>query len=336
MQQTLGGAWADSFGEGLSQITIAGHTGWRGGQVADGLALFSSLRAAVFKGWHEQRALNAKNLMDPNLVELIFTDSLNGYSVVVSPGSFNLKRNKSRPLLAQYQINMMVLDNLGAAPIEVADAITESINNPRGRYNAATQSLNANIARYSILQGLVGDVLGTSGTEGRLFLDKSSELLVALQDVAARNQGIFDRDTVPLLSAARLVNQAGRNAFQLVGQDRTVGIDLLAAQQQIAANFNDAYCNLTNGFGVQQIYPDYSALFGSSTCSSTGGGSPPSPLANMNAFEQIFASRNAIVAIDRDALDALLTLGQDPLIRPYARLPIGNLFGTIASGVTLQ
>ena len=28
--RTLGGAWSDNFGEGLSSLTISGHTGWRG------------------------------------------------------------------------------------------------------------------------------------------------------------------------------------------------------------------------------------------------------------------------------------------------------------------
>ena len=44
VQQTLGGAWVDSFGRNLSSITIAGHTGWRGGFLTSGEDLLLDLR----------------------------------------------------------------------------------------------------------------------------------------------------------------------------------------------------------------------------------------------------------------------------------------------------
>ena len=53
--QTLGGAWLDSFGPGIGEITLAGHTGWRGGFLSSGEDAFYKLRNTVFANWHKQR-----------------------------------------------------------------------------------------------------------------------------------------------------------------------------------------------------------------------------------------------------------------------------------------
>src|SRR3546814_6347174 len=112
VQQTLGGAWADNFGPGIPTINISGHTGWRRlvGSIGDGEARFQNLKSTVFDQWHLKRRDAVQAGRDPDLVQLVFSDALDGFTVVVAPMNFTLRRSKSRPLLYQYPIPLTVLD----------------------------------------------------------------------------------------------------------------------------------------------------------------------------------------------------------------------------------
>jgi hypothetical protein len=109
VQQTLGGAWADSFGVGVSTITLSGTNGWRGGLLSSGEELFRQLQTTCFTGWHQARADAIAQGQDPDDIELYFTDSLDDIAVVVAPESFQLRRSKTSPLLMRYQIKLLVL-----------------------------------------------------------------------------------------------------------------------------------------------------------------------------------------------------------------------------------
>lgn len=128
VQQTLGGAWVDGFDRGIITIKIQGHTGWRGftpGSAQDavgnplttglpGELQFAQLRASSFLNWHAERARIVAGGGDPSVVELIFIDTLNGFTDLVAPKSFTLRRSKSRPLLMMYTIEMLVLQDLAS------------------------------------------------------------------------------------------------------------------------------------------------------------------------------------------------------------------------------
>ncbi|MFZ4538522.1 hypothetical protein [Propionivibrio sp.] len=113
--QTFGedGAWADSFGQGVKSISLSGITGWGGprvnGGTDDGYQHFVKLHKTVFTEWHRMRKEVAKAGNDPDKVLLILSDGLDHLNWVVAPQQFVLKRNKSRPLLAQYAITMHML-----------------------------------------------------------------------------------------------------------------------------------------------------------------------------------------------------------------------------------
>lgn len=102
--QTLGGAWADNFGRGIGTVTIAGHTGWGQGGRPNGLGVFLALHDLVYTRWHAARAAAVDAGRDPDSVKLIFADALDEFVWVVAPQVFTLRRNKSRPLLSQYNI----------------------------------------------------------------------------------------------------------------------------------------------------------------------------------------------------------------------------------------
>ena len=69
---------------------------------------------------------------------------------------------------------------------------------------------------------------------------------------------------------------------------------------------------------VREALPDYSALYGASTCSSTAGGAPLSPLRNVNAFE-LLAPVQAASYVTSEGLTALMSAAQsDPVLRPMS------------------
>lgn len=106
---TFGGAWIDSFGPGIATITIAGHTGWRGGSDGDWLARFERLHKEVFAGWHDK----TKGAADLTPLAYDFVDGLDERVAKVVPQSFTLRRSRSRPLLVQYNIQLLVIEDLG-------------------------------------------------------------------------------------------------------------------------------------------------------------------------------------------------------------------------------
>lgn len=134
--QTLGGAWVDDFGEGIVDITLSGHTGWRANEAplkngvtqSDGMDKAMTLRALFSETFHQLRLTAANSGIDPDdAVKLYFVDALNKTHWQIYPVSFQLRRNKSRPLLYQYQLRMIGLDNLLA---NVSFRINTPLNTP--------------------------------------------------------------------------------------------------------------------------------------------------------------------------------------------------------------
>ena len=145
VQQTLGGAWVDTFGEGIATINISGHTGWRGSVEATGAKTwetrFIALNEIVFKKYHAG-VVSAK---DPEKVVLEFVDVLDKRAVRVVPGNFILKRNKSRPLLMQYNISLTVVALSSQSVAPTAPPITNILWTILGTV-AKVAGIAANIA----------------------------------------------------------------------------------------------------------------------------------------------------------------------------------------------
>lgn len=335
-QQTLGGAWVDDFGPGISTITLNGHTGWRGNASEDGAALFQRLYDTVFVQWHAKRRQAVLDGRDPNEVELIFADALDNFAVVVAPSGFQLKRHKSRPLLSLFNVNLSVMADVGNGEtyFDLLDQITDAIQNPAGRYANARDSLGANRARQMDLARRVEGLLGRSmGQAARGFLEMSAGLLNKVQSVADDAAGAFDAVSAPLLYTATSVQQAGRNAFQMIAGPLGATEHVRLGIMEIASNFNDAYCKLRNGFNLLQRFPDFSDLFGASTCSSTGGGRPISPYADSNPFLAIYEAKTPPVTVTQSAQSAISMLHADPLSSTMSPREIKDRLADIKAGV---
>ena len=130
--QTLGGAWVDDFGEGLVDIALSGHTGWRANDtplptapsMLDGMEKVIELRRLFFEEFHQQRMAAAQSGIDPDdAVQMMFADALNMALYRVYPVSLQIRKHKSRPLLYQYQLRMLGLEKMNAA----ADTISRVI-----------------------------------------------------------------------------------------------------------------------------------------------------------------------------------------------------------------
>jgi hypothetical protein len=103
--QTFNGGFVDDFGEGLVDISVNGHTGWRGGAVPGELE-FLNLRDWLVLRYHEQRKAAAESGLPIGSTTLYWADTLNLCVYEVYPIQFTAKKNKQRPLLYQYSLRM--------------------------------------------------------------------------------------------------------------------------------------------------------------------------------------------------------------------------------------
>lgn len=336
--QTLGGAWLDDFGPGIASISLNGHTGWRGSFALDGAEMFATLRDTVFAEWHRRRAERPNDTSGPNAVELVLADQLNNRAMIVAPQTFQLRRHKSRPLLSTFNISLLALEHFYAADIrEFQDSIRESITAPN-RTALARVALEDNIRK----QNEAVSALAESGAS-QAIVDASRDLVTMTNDMLAKINSVagdiksgFDTAVGPLLVVGENVLQASRNACQMLAMQSDLALYAKHSLQRIAANYQDAYCNLKNGFERFFDLPDFSDLFGASNCSSTGGGRSISPLATQNPFETVYVPAPVPATVDAQADTALRRLRQDPLTAGFSEAEITQMMRDLTAGIGVR
>ena len=336
--QTLGGAWLDEFGPGVSSLTLSGHTGWRGSASQDGAALFQRLRDVVFVEWNRRRAARPNPASGPKDVELVLADQLNNQAVVVAPQSFQLRRHKSRPLLSSFHISLLVLDELDAVDfVTTQDFIRDAVDAPN-RSALARVALADAIRRQKDAQAMLeGSGAGRELVESsRALVDVTNDMLERVNEVAGDFKDGFDTTVAPLMEVSANVLQAGRNAYEILAMPSDVAVYAKYSLMRIASNFGDAYCNLRNGFRRLFDLPDFADLFGASTCSSTGGGRPISPWALDNPFEKIHAPAPTPVIVSARAAAVIPRLQIDPLSSGLSRTEVLGMMRDISSGVKVR
>ncbi|WP_295455824.1 hypothetical protein [uncultured Thiodictyon sp.] len=109
--QTFNGGFVDDFGEGLTDISVSGHTGWAGGSVPGELQ-FYTLRDLVVLQYHQARKTKADAGQSIDTVKLYWVDTLNLFVYEVYPVSFTSKKNRQRPLLYQYSMRLIGINRL--------------------------------------------------------------------------------------------------------------------------------------------------------------------------------------------------------------------------------
>lgn len=340
VNQTLSGAWVDSFGPGVSTVTISGHTGWGAGGRPDGFQAFQKLHTTVFDAWHKARADAANAGKDPDGVRLVFVDGLDGFTWVVAPQSFVLKRNKSRPLLSQYQISM----------VKLGDTVEETPKTIKPTPEAAqlaglaslTGSINAINGFADNLKGQIASALGPIVNQVKAFVKLTGDVLSSVKQIVETGKSLVRSVTGPLLSVASGLCQAGRNIMATVSQVRSLPSFVKTEFMRVGSAFHNVHCLLRNVFQAKAPFPDYSSVFGASTCSSTAGGSSPSPFATAgaNVFSEMFGdsgmTRGPRVAAAASGLSAVNALARLDVVQSPLSLPaLGDLIGTANSGMQL-
>lgn len=334
-QQTLGGAWADNFGEGIKQVSINGHTGWRGGISRDGMAIFRALNDTVFAQWHEKRARAVEKGRDPEDIKLIFADALDDFVYVVGPTQFTLRRSKSRPLLMQYQISLAVLaTNVDNAGIVLAPpAILPGSDSIFGGLGTLREILG-NIRGYAT--DIDDFIDGTLGTTARQFMEMTADVLDVTVETVDSLGGSIDVVAGSLISVAGDLAQAGRNVMGTLAAVQSLPNLVRQRLMEVSGAYSYALCILRNALRAQDTYPDYSDWYGASNCSALTGGRPASPLRFENPFYRLNDSQRLPVTQTDTAREATAGLVALDVIEADVDTDIAARVGDIVAGTTVE
>lgn len=336
--QTIGGAWADNFGHGIPTVNISGHTGWGQGGRPDGIQQFQLLYATVFQRWHAERAAAVEKGLDPDKVKLIFDDMLDVFTWVVAPQSFVLKRNKSRPLLSQYQITLTWLSNDVAETLSELAALRadESIRN-----QAAIDSLDAALKGIDdFANSITSEVAAFFGPikDGIATLVRvTARVLHAIRSVIKSGMRVVSAVTDNLFRIGTMLAQASSNVFAAVMAVQTLPGRIKARFMRVRTMFLNAYCILRNVFKRRRFLPNYDDVYGASLCSSTAGGRPLSRYLNMNTVETVLPSLKTPLGVSSDGMSSLVGLVKmDPVLQPPPLVAVGDMAGRAANGVMVM
>lgn len=335
VQQTLGGAWADSFDRGIGSITLSGHNGWKGGLLLSGEDMFLALRATCFDGWHQARADAISQGQDPDTIKLYFTDSLDSITVIAAPRSFQLRRSKTSPLLIRYQIQLIVLGPADR-PINEIDEIINALSNPL-RWLAAKLGITQIIGQIDRYVQLGRAVFGAATAAITMFVNIGVQLIASVADIAGQVQGQFSASEGALLNIGITYSRAASSAFAVLADDNTLSDEQKLPLSGMSSAFHSAACSMSNGFDLINVFPDYTAMRGASTCSSTGGGDPVSQFTaqDINPFTYALPSTPPLVQVSADAQLALLGFRADPLQLRGQQPQVTDLMRRASNGVTV-
>jgi len=327
--QTLGGAWADTAGPGLATCTISGTTGWGAGGLPDGFEQFQKLHQTVFQRYHELRAKAVEEGKDPDGVKLIFSDGLNDFAWVVGPQVFNLRRNRSRPLLSQYQISLTKL----ADDVVIQPAKSTNIG-------AADSSLAGSIAKINTfaanIKADISTALGPLSRGVKQVLGLTSTALTNVRALAAAGKNVSSSAFAPVLEVARDLTKVSTNVMAIASSSRSLPLSVKRDFIEVKAALNNANCLLHNAIKAPTTLPDYSALYGASNCSSTAGGRPASPYADVNVFPSLFPAQASPVSMSAQAEAAVNTLSSVDLLNPPSTTTTAGLLESIGAGAAIS
>lgn len=337
VQQTLKGAWADSWGQGLTTISISGHTGWRRSSFTgkDGMEAFKALRKLAFTDWHGQREQRVKDGLDPNGVKLVLADNLDSVTYVIAPQTFVLRRSRSRPLLFQYQISFIKLED---HPDVVLGGmrLPDRLANPSSIFGAAALSLKESTDKIRNLANTISSGIDQSiGRPAKAFMNMTAEVLKLTQDTVGSVQGSVDIVTGSLIRVATDLSVAGRNIFHTIAAVQSLPVGIRQSCMEVAAAYSNAYCLLRNAFRGADIYEEYDPFYGASNCSSTAGGRALSPLRGENPFYRLVSTSSLPAVQTPEAQAATRKLAQMDVLSTTPDTAMASQMADVVSGTAL-
>jgi hypothetical protein len=319
VHQTFGGngGWADSFGPGVPTLSISGHTGWRPGEDGnDGLARMKMLHDVIFSAWHVSRQLKTLQGLDPDSIQLIFSDGMDDIAWVVAPTQFILKRDRRRPLLAQYQIGMTYLSQY------VASSSSSSGSTFGALQALGLDSLAASLqTAMDFLNGIndaIKSALGPIVSAVKSFVKVVTTVCTAVKTVVMTGLKVVNSLTYGLITIAKDLTRAASSVFSVFSTIASIPNYVKTQFMKVRSSFFNIFCVLSNCFKQSRVLQDFSGVYGASNCSSTAGGTSLSAYLNVNTFEQIQAKSNAAqVQTTTDAANSITALkGIDAATNP--------------------
>ena len=343
VHQTLGRetqGWVDNFGQGLPSLTISGHTGWRASGVnqEDGVAAFEALNYLIAHEYHYAKQDAIDSGLDPAEVKLLFVDMLDGFAWSVAPTQFVLRRNKSRPLLMQY--------NIALQAVSTSVDYTFSVVPTAGSVQSGEKALTSCIDRFeSFLDDIVGMIndavdfvngviSGIASVVSR-FVGVVVRVMKAVKKVVSALTNGFDSIANSMIGIAKDLAHAGSVVFWTFASIAAIPSVLKARLSDVASAFSELRCIFGNSLRPRSVYENYDGIYGASNCSSTTGGRMPSVYANANVFDLI-QPRSSPVQMSSSAISSTQALRiSDPVLAPMPIPEIGRHLGNIANGVSV-
>lgn len=342
--QTMGRGivgWTDHFGAGLPTLNISGNTGWRTAQGSgmDGAQAFEELNKLVMEQYPEEVQRAIDNGRDPQGVKLLFVDMLDGFSWVVVPQQFVLRRSKSRPLLFQYTIQMQCISTDLENPLMVLPF--------SGSVFSGMKALNGVI---SSIEGFGSDIegwihtavsikdaaLAPVSTTIRLFNESANRVFRTVNSVIATGKNAINGTANDLIGIAHDFAKVGMNVHRTISNIAGVPQDIRHAIMRVSGAYSEAFCIFNNSLKPRKNYQNYDGLFGASNCSSTSGGNGPSAYANTNAFA-LLNDKQSAVTLTADARASVSELGNaDPVLKPKTENEINRLLISVNNGTQIN
>lgn len=343
VHQTLGKGivgWADYFGEGMPSVTIAGHTGWRktSGSSADGMGSFEALNDLVQHQFAQAKQSAIDSGRDPATVKLLFVDMLDNFAWSVTPTQFVLRRSRSRPLLYQYNISLQAI----STSIDQTSASGPFFGSLTGGLGALGNIIGQIEAFAGQVVGLINDAVafiqsGISMVANVVstFVGLANRVInAAYSIVSAVTNGVTSLAN-SVIGIARDVASVGTNLFRTFSAIRNLPSTLKAQLGRVASAFNEVVCIFSNALRPRKVYDDYEGLYGSSNCSSTTGGRPPSTYSNGNTFALI-QPNDGPVRMNSAAISSIDAIKRtDPVLAPMPMSEVERHVTNINNGVAL-
>jgi len=333
VNQTLGGGWADSFGEGLEEGTMAGTTGWRASSDdAGGTERLIKLRQFVYHDWHAKRAAAVVKGDDPALVRLIMVDTLNEYSRVIAPRNFELKRSKSRPLLSQYRFNFVMISQDVTRNSLMTNEGGSWFSNILGTMGSWLDSFTASVnAITTKVKQAYKWIDKTIVQPVKTLVAKTMKLYNSVRDLVTAGVGVIRQ----VGSVATLATQALTNIFRAASLVANIPNIAKATIMGVVREFTNLFCLIKNAKVVSR-YEDYSDIYGASNCSSTAGGRSVSIYSGTNTFEAVNQNISSGLRLTQQASTSLGTLANTDLVTSsLSTSSIVNNLSAINSGLTV-
>lgn len=279
VHQTIGGAWADNFGPGLPTVNISGTTGWGQGWRLDGLQAFINLHELIFVEWHRMRADAVENAQDPELVKLIFDDGLDEFTWVVAPQTFVLKRNRHRPLLSQYQINLTYLSGDVADSMWLAAEAMESLSSVSsfGELSQLDSILNDIDDFADTLVSGIDEIVGPVQDAIAGITTLTAKALTTVQSVLGSAMKVVDAVAVPAMVSAINLSRAAANVVWTTQSVVSFVPSISAKFSTVASALNNANVLLSTALKPKPFVPTYNTMFAAKPGTVSGGGMAVSP-----------------------------------------------------------